>query len=68
MLQIFYFGADFGTGHAIHTDEHDENHPFTDGAAGYQNKPSSGSMRQSLTYVSIRLGIYGNDSMRDKVG
>ena len=34
MLQIFYFGADFGTGHAIHTGEHDENHPFTDGAAG----------------------------------
>ena len=49
MLQIFYFGAGFGTGHAIHTGEHDENHPFTDGAAGYQNKPSSGSMRQSLT-------------------
>ena len=34
MLQIFYFGADFGTGHAIHTGEHDENHPFTGGAAG----------------------------------
>jgi enoyl-CoA hydratase/carnithine racemase len=30
----FCAGADFGTGHALTYTEHDENHPFTDGAAG----------------------------------
>ena len=34
MLQIFYFGAGFGTDHAMYNGEHDENHPFTGGAAG----------------------------------
>ena len=48
-LQKFSRGSDFGTGHAITYTEHDENHPFMGGAAGYRNKPSSGSMRQSLT-------------------
>lgn len=60
-LQKFSRGSDFGTGHAITYHERERNLPFMGGSAG---QPIIGhvqcSMRQSLTYVSIRLGICGN--------
>jgi hypothetical protein len=55
-LQNFYFGADFGTGHAITYIEREQNLPFMEGSAG---APIIGhvqcSMEHFLTYVSIQL-------------